>query len=589
MASKGEGANRSGPDATEIVARATGLHRSGALHDAEQAYLRALAIDPGHRAALNNLGILYTALGDGERALAVFRRFAGHHPDDAAALLGLGRALLVEGHAAEARSTLERAARVAPAAADVHNALGIARQRAGDRDGAIAAWRHALAGRPDFIEALSNLVDACLEGNRFDDAIAATDRMLERFPGHPGATFKKGYALALQGAFADARTLTLDALRTHPGHAPAHNNLGAIASWQNDHAAAIAHFEEALRHDPGFWEAELGLAHALLACGDATRGWRHYEARPAGTLARRDASTMPVPRWRGEELPGKTLLVHGEAGLGDVLQFSRLIPIARRRVGRVVLYLQPYFVPLTRILRSLEGVDAVVTTPGEIGECDARTSVMSLPWLCGADLARAPTPVPYLDVVAALDDAWRREIPRSTRLRVGLVWSGNPRLGNVQAHVIDRRRSIPLPMLAPLFEVANVDWYSLQKGEAAQALAGVPFAARIVDRTADLGDFADTAALIRQLDLVIGVDTSVLHLACALAKPTWLANRFDSCWRWGVDRADAPWYPTLRIFRQRAFGDWTSVVADMAAALARTAASHREGSATAATPHAATT
>ena len=572
-----------------LVLAATRLHRSGDHVDAERTYLRALAIDPGHRAALNNLGTLYTALGERDKALAVFRRFAARHGDDPVALLGLGRALVVDGHPAEARSVLERAASIAPAAADVHNALGIARNAGGDRDGAIAAFRRALEQRPDFIEALSNLVDACLEGNRFDEAIDATNRLLERFPGHAGATFKKGYALALMGAFGEARALTLDVLRIHPGHAPAHNNLGAIASWQNDHAAAIGHFEEALRHDRSFWDAELGLAHSLLALGDYARGWQHYEARPAGIHRKSDRRGLPGRLWQGEALPGKTLLVHGEAGLGDVLQFCRLVPIARQRVGRLVLYLQPYFTPLARILQSLDGVDAIATTADAVEDCEACVSVMSLPRLCGGDLARAPTPIPYLRVTAELDDAWRRAVAQGTNLRVGLAWSGSPRLGNVQANVIDRRRSLPLPMLAPLFEVPDVDWYSLQMGDAASDPAHAPFAARITDLTADIGDFADTGALIQQLDLVISVDTSVLHLACALAKPTWMPNRFDSCWRWGLDRSDAPWYPTLRIFRQRTFGDWAPVVADIAEALARAAAQHDGRAAAAASPQPAMT
>jgi tetratricopeptide (TPR) repeat protein len=589
MASKGDGADNSIGDVAALVSRATVLHRAGQRADAERGYLRALDLDAGSRAALNNLGILYLEVGKHAEAAARFRRLAARFPDDPVVLSNFGRALLMAGETADALRTLERAASHRGATAETFNTLGIARARSGDREGAVASFGRALDERPDFTEALSNLVDARLEQNRFAEALAATDRVLQRFPGHAGATFKKAYALALMGEFDAARALTLDVLRVHPDHAPAHNNLGAIASWRNDLRAAIGHFEDALRRQPGFVEAEMGLAHALLARGDFERGWRHYEARPAGIGRPGDPPGSRGRIWNGEPMPRGSLLVFREGGLGDVLQFCRLVPLARARVGWLVLYLAPAYAPLARLLRSLDGVDEVVTAPDAHATCDAQVSVMSLPHLCWGDLGRTPTPVPFLTVDRDLVDAWRDKVCDRGNIKVGLAWSGDPRHGNVEANTIDRRRSMPLATLRPLFDVTGIDWYSLQKGAAASELAHAPFAARIADLTAEIGDFADTGALAMQLDLVISVDTSVLHLACALGRPTWMPNRFDSCWRWGTDRTDAPWYPTLRLFRQRTFGDWAPVVADIAGALARAAAQHESRSIAATMPPPTTT
>jgi tetratricopeptide (TPR) repeat protein len=556
------------------VAEAIRLHREGRRDDAERAYLDALAVAPGHRAALANLGVLCAERGDVDKALAIFRQCVARDPGDAHATLNLGRMLLVAERVGEALPMLERAVALAPRSAEAHNALGIARKRAGDRDGAIGAFERALDVRPEFIEALSNLVDALLEGNRHDDALAATERMLERAPGHAGATFKKAYVLALIGEFDEAQALTLDVLRIHPDHAPAYNNLGAIASWRNDLAAAIGHFEEALRRDPGLVDAEIGLAHALLARGDYASGWQHYEARPWG-LRRLSARTgLPGRVWTGETLAQGSLLVFAEGGLGDVVQFARLAPLARARVGRLVLHLAPYFAPLAPLVATIDGIDAVTTSPDAFACSDAHVSVMSLPYLCWNDLATAPTAVPFVAVDAGRREAWRQRIPPGAALKVGIAWSGSPRPGNVEAATIDRRRSMPLATLAPLLDVPGVAWYSLQIGDAARELAASRYAARITDCAEHLADFAETGALIEQLDLVVAVDTSVLHVACALAKPAWMPNRFDSCWRWGVARADAPWYPTLRLFRQRSFGDWGPVVADLRDALSHAAAHH---------------
>ncbi len=551
----------------DLAAEALRLHRDGRRVEAVEAYRAALAIAPDYPVALNNLGGVLTELGQLEDALQVFAQFERASPSAAAASFGAGRALAMLGRFEESLPRLSRAVALSPVFPEAHNALGIALWRSGDHRGAIAAFEAALEQRSDFIEAASNLADLHVEHDAFGEALAAIDSVLARHPDHAGAKYKKGFVLALQGDLDAAERLTREALLVHPDYAPAYNNLGAIATWRNDPRAAVGEFARALRCQGDYWAAELGLAHALLAIGDCARGWRHYEARPTGVLASQGSKDVQEARWRGQELPGKTLLVNCEGGLGDVLQFCRLAAIARQRVGRIVLCVHPYFEPLARLLRSIDGVDAVVAVSEGVPPFDAVVSMMSLPYLCDATLDRSPTPVPYIAADPVLAGRFRERLGSSTRMRAGLVWNGGLPPGNIDANAIDRRRSIPLAALAPLLDVPGIEWYSLQKGEASRQAARPPFAGRLVDLTAELGDLADTAALIAQLDLVITVDTSVLHLAGALGKPVWMLNRFDSCWRWGTDRADAPWYPTLRIFRQRRAGEWGPVVADVREAL----------------------
>jgi hypothetical protein len=410
---------------------------------------------------------------------------------------------------------------------------------------------------PPATQALIRLCDDHLVRGDWQAALAAAEAAVRSDVDDANAHYVKGGILAMVGQFEQAVQATNQTLRLNPVHAGAYSNLGAIAMWRKDYVQSAADQRRALELQPAIQDAQSGLAYALLAQGDFERGWaQHERCRPLGMLVydKKD----PI-LWDGKPMAG-TLTLFCEAGLGDMLQFCRLVPLVRGRVGRLVLYLQPYYLPLARVLSTLEGVDEIAQNPEQLRRSDACLSIFSLPYLLKSTLAEAPGPVPYLHVDPTLGSRWAEQLRDDRRPRVGLVWGGNPRLAQARISMLDRRRSIPLAALSPLLAVPGVSFYCLQKGAAAQQLENSPLASRLIDLTAQIGDLADTAALMDQLDLVITVDTSVVHLAGALGKPVWMLNRFDSCWRWGPEREDAPWYPTLRIFRQPAFGDWTSVV-----------------------------
>jgi hypothetical protein len=388
--------------------------------------------------------------------------------------------------------------------------------------------------------------------------------------------FKRGYLAACCDDVEAASALMQRVAELVPRHAPAHLNLGTFAQWRQDAPGAIGHFRRALDLAPGDPMTLGNLAHALLYAGQHAEGWALYETRPLGVRHASAASAHPRwgPRWNGASLrTGDTLVLHGEGGFGDVIQFCRYAPAAARRCGEVVLRLGHQHASLAGLLRTLPGVRVVTDDDGDV-HAQAHASLSSLPYLLRDDPQSAGT-VPYLACDPALRAQWAARVGSGPPMRVGLAWGGGKGGDAVYGALVDRRRSIALALLGPLLALPGIRWFSLQVGEHAREANVTPFAGTLVDLTHDIRDFADTAALACALDLVITVDTSVAHLAGAMGLSTWLLNRYDSCWRWGVRGAATHWYPAMRLFRQPAFGDWTSVVAEVREALAVEVAAKR--------------
>ncbi len=293
-------------------------------------------------------------------------------------------------------------------------------------------------------------------------------------------------------------------------------------------------------------------AHALLATGELDEGWREYEWRFA--VARYDR-TFDRPLWDGEPLAGQTILVHAEQGFGDTLQFVRYVPAVAGRGGRVVLEVPG---PLVRLVGTVAGASRIVAAGDPLPEFDWHCPLLSLPRVFETTLATIPGSAPYLSVPPEMAPAWGELIATAPGLRVGIVWAGTT-IG-----------AVDLRLLQPLWEIAGISWFSLQVGERSGDTASLDDVA-IADLSPWLTDFAETAAAVCQLDLVISIDTSIAHLAGALARPTWVLLPYNSDWRWLLRREDSPWYPTARLFRQSKPGDWAGVAGEVAAALAQMA------------------
>ncbi|HWK47275.1 MAG TPA: tetratricopeptide repeat-containing glycosyltransferase family protein [Stellaceae bacterium] len=525
---------------TDLVAVALeeglGHHQAGRLAEAEMCYRRLLAIDPDHPDGLHLLGVVAYQAGQ---------------PDEAAALIG-------------------RAIDRLPLIADYHSNLGNALVAMGRLAEAELCYRTALRLKPDFPEAHNNLGNTVRDLDRPAEAVACYRAVLRLLPNYALAHNNLGNALRDLGRSDEAEGCYREALRLRPELAEAHNNLGIALRDRARLDEAEAAYRMALALRPDYPEAHHNLATLLLLAGRLTEAWPEYEWR--GLVKGNgypSARGFPHPRWGGEVLGARVLLVHAEQGFGDTLQFCRYVPLAGAR-GRVVLE-----VPggLVRLVSGLPGVERVVATGDALPDFDVECPLLSLPGVFGTTLETIPASVPYLAADPTAVAMWRARLAALPGLRVGLVWAGDPRRYMGGGLAIDRRRSLVLEQLAPLVGIEGVSFVSLQKGEA--AAQACPEGLVLHDWTGELGDFADTAGLVAALDLVISVDTSVAHLAGALGKPVWLLNRYDTCWRWLLGRDDSPWYPSLRQFRQTKPGEWGAVLDAVRTALV----ARREGAA----------
>lgn len=427
-----------------------------------------------------------------------------------------------------------------------------------------AACRRLLAERPGHAPTLSNLGNVLEELGRPDEAEAAFRAAIAAQPGFALAHYNLALLLHGQRRLEEAEAAYAAAVAIRPDLAQAWSSRGAALRDLGRLDEAMAAFDAAVRLRPAYADAQLNQAMCRLAMGDFARGWAQYEWRWRTPQAAR-ASRLPTPPWLGREpVAGQTVLLTAEQGLGDTLQFCRFAGQVAALGARVVLQVQP---SLVRLLKRLDGVSDVVAQGGPVPPHDRWTPLMSLPLALQTRLETLPASVPYLAADPAEAAAWRARLGEARGLRLGLVWAGAARPDQPIASATDRRRSLPLSALAPLAKVAGVDLVSLQMGPAAAELAGWA-GPPIADPMQDVKDFADTAAVVANLDLVISCDTSVAHLAGAMGKPVWILNRADGCWRWLTGREDSPWYPTARLFTQSVRGDWTDIVARVRKALA---------------------
>lgn len=469
----------------------------------------------------------------------------------------------------DAIATMRQTLRAGGNAAVTHFNIGVALRELGRFDDEVAAYDESLAHRPRFFEAWFNRGNALRLLGRHDEAIASFDRAIAIRPECAEAFNNRGNALADLGRHREAMISFDRAVTLKPDYAVAHDNRGNALEGLGRRDDALRSYAEAQRCAPDYADAHWNESLCRLLIGDYARGWEKYEWRwRTGTYVRGERPRFSVPLWLGREsLAGRTILLHAEGGLGDTLQFCRFATSVSTLGARVLLEVQPQ---LHRLLTGLDGVDELLVQGQRRPAFDFHCPLMSLPLALGTPSDAIPASLPYITPDPEQVSAWGRRIGEDRgRLRVGLVWAGNPRLGIATSQAMDKRRSMPFARFEPLLDLCGIDFYSLQKGDAAQAqLRGSPLAQRVIDVTDQIEDFADTAALVAHLDLVIAVDTSTAHLAGAMGKPVWLLNRYDTCWRWFLGRSDSPWYPkVMRIFRQPEAGNWHAVVDEVGDAL----------------------
>jgi Flp pilus assembly protein TadD/ADP-heptose:LPS heptosyltransferase len=394
----------------------------------------------------------------------------------------------------------------------------------------------------------NNIAEAFKAAGRWDLAIGAYENFLKLIPNEPDAMHSLGVAQDRAGRTNEGVATLLRTMTLHPNFPKPYMSYGAILEKQARYDEALKHFEKACALKPDYAKARAGRAGAWLRAGDYARGWDEYEWRWRVEKFPGRRPAQGVPMWTGADLAGRRILLYHEQGLGDTIMFARYIPLVAARNGHVIVECPP---ELHALIREVDGVKEVVP-PKASPSYDVQLPLLSLPRVFRTTIQTIPRDVPYLRVPADRAAKWAGKVPDDGRKKVGLCWTG----GQTQPH-----RSIPTPVLAPLGRVPGVRFVSLTR----QRLANeAPLPIEVLDLMADVNDFADTAAWIDQLDLVISIDTSVAHLAGALAKPTWVALARHADWRWLLGREDSPWYPTMRLFRQPEHGDWGSVIARIA-------------------------
>ncbi|CAA7624220.1 Tetratricopeptide repeat protein [Candidatus Terasakiella magnetica] len=545
------------PPHDQMIETALRLHRQGAATEAIAALRTVLCQAPAQVDALHLLGALVLSGHAAAPAVYILRWAMSAGGETAAGLVNFGAALTEMGRPQEAETALRRAITLDPASPLAWNNLATALRGQRRFAEALAALDHATVLAPDFALAWRLRAETLLDLGRPADAIATLQPWLERMPDDATARHLTGVGHHRQGETDAAITWYRQALALQPDKTASWANLGLALLADGVFDDAITTCRHAIRLDPEEAGAHNNLSMALLLAGRMEEGLREHEWRLH--LDHFLGLSHAGRRWNGEDLDGGTLLVVAEQGLGDTLQFIRFARQARDRVGRLILECPP---ALASVAASARGVDAIVP-PGTAPACDAWVPLLSLPLLLGLrDVAAIPAWPSYLSAPAEARERWRPRLDQAgPGLRVGLIWGGNPE----QPH--NYRRSAPLSALAPLVEVPGVRFFSLQMGAPAAELARSELADRITDLTPMIVDFGDTAAIMSQLDLVISVCTSSAHLAGALGVPTWVLLSHVADWRWFLDREDSPWYPSARLFRQPAHGDWNSVAAAVAAAL----------------------
>lgn len=488
------------------------------------------------------------------KAKALYYGILAHQPRHAVALKRLAGLALNEGDPATALNYFERARAGGTQDADLCHGVASALRVMGDNKGFRLALQAALQIDPNYAPAIYDLAVFQQQRKNYAAAEKTYQRLFAR--GAPNATalvnagvvaFRLGDLVAAERWFHAAAIIAPESARTFI-------NLGMVYRTWGYVEQACACLARAVSLEPDNPEAHWNLANALLVSGDFDKGFAEYEwrfRRPG-----REERKLALPRWTGDDLGGRTLLLTLEQGLGDAIHFVRFAALAAARGACVVLECHA---GLERLLATAPGVSATVTAGTPVPEAVCYLPLMSLPHVLGVSLDTIPADIPYLRA----PENTPVPLPAGEVQRVGLVWRGNPK------HEADAYRSVTLTQLAPLLDVEGVTWFSLQVGDGAAEIAGSPWAGRLTDLSAQLSDFNATASVVAQLDLVISVDTAVAHLAGALGKPVWTLIAEANDWRWLTRRGDSPWYPTMRLFRQHRGRNWGPVMDHLKTALTR--------------------
>jgi Flp pilus assembly protein TadD len=509
--------------------------------------------------ASHQQGLALAQAGRYEEAAAWFRYALQLQPDNALAHENLARACNQQGIAlagarrfAEAETWFREAARLRPDGIDFHSNLAKMLQAQGKLTEAVTVYERVLQLKPGDIEAHNALGGLLMRLGRYADARQHYQRWVELTPDSAEAHNYLGTAFQELSGFPEAQEEYQKAVELQPQWAGAQFNLGHILAMQGKHAEAMPYYARALQLDPNLAEAHFCLALALLKTGDFERGWQEFAWRDRHPNWPRPR-LFTQPPWDRSALHGRTILLYAEpgSGFGDTINFIRYAQPIKELGGRVIAEVPE---TLRALCSTCPAVEEVYAQGSPLPQVDTHAILTGLPAILRTDFATIPRNVPYLFADPQLKQRWQEKLRTVEGLKVGICWHGKPRRAPFDA------RPIPLERLAPLARLSGVALCSLQKGAGSEELAETAGRLSVIDLGTSFTDFADTAAALANLDLIITIDTSIAHCAGALGLPVWVLLSYVCDWRWFLDREDSPWYPTMRLFRQKRPGDWEEVI-----------------------------
>jgi tetratricopeptide (TPR) repeat protein len=525
-------------------------------------YQRVVQARPGSAQAYYYLGLSLARSARAEEAVASLRESVRLAPQWSEAQNDLGYFLAERGQPREAESCYREALRLRPDYAAAHNNLGVLLMKSDRATEAVAHYEKALRQEPNFAEAHNNLAYALASARQPAEAIPHCEQALRLRPDCAEAYCNWGCALEVQDRFAEVEALYRKAIEVKPDLPRSYLGLSLVLERLRRCDEALEQYDRVLQLKPDYAEARVKKAILLLLQGKFSQAWPDYEWR--GKTPGHFKHNFRQPLWDGSPLGGRTIFLHAEQGLGDTIQFVRYAPLVKERGGRVIIGCQQ---SLLRLVARCPGIDQLTGEGAALPSFDLHAPLLSLPRIFQTTVETIPAAIPYLFPDADLIASWRKELSQLPGFKVGIAWQGNPE------YKVDHERSIPLRFFAPLAKLPRVHFVSLQKGPGVEQLHMLPEPFPVLDLSTRLdeaaGAFMDTAAIMMNLDLVITSDTAIPHLAGALAVPVWMPLSALPEWRWLLDREDSPWYPTMRLFRQRKQGDWAEVFERIAVELGK--------------------
>lgn len=522
--------------------------------EALQCYEQAIRYKPDYVSAFFNRGNLLNELGQQPQALASYAEAIRLQPNYVEALREYAGLLREMGQEENALEIFAQAIQSNPDNADTHFQKAITLKKLGRVYQAIESYIEATRCNSQHTSALYNLGNIYLDLGDHHRAVEQYSKALQTRPNYPEAYLNRGNAFKALGMMQESLNDYSEAIKLNPAYADAYSNRGNLHKDNGRVEPALSDYEQALTLRPDYAEVHWNKALLLIVKGEYEQGWQLYEWRLRMASYQMNCQTFPVPEWRDlEEIAGKRVLVYAEQGYGDAIQFCRYLTQVRQHCQQLIVQVHVALIPL---LKTLDTDITFVAKGDALPAFDAYCPLMSLPYVCKTTLENVPASVPYLQADTAKIQQWRHRLSTNKTLRVGLAWTGSSKHDN------DINRSIALQNFEQLLQ-ANVEWHSLQKEYRLQDQTALNQFKQIQHHQNDLNDFADTAALIECLDLVITVDTSVAHVAGALGKPVWILLPYAPDYRWLLNRTDSPWYPSAVLFRQTAYGDWQTVLGDL--------------------------